>query len=232
MNLGELEAALDLSVQDKSLRGYFAAWINNALLELAADFELPALKLQTPYSLVITTAAWIFDLPANFQKMIFRAADSDYNEITRYRTFDTLDRLDIDHDDTGDHVTAVAVAEGETAGAEVKKIGVYPKATETIYLWYYKKPTVLVNPTDTPTCIPSSYHDRVIIPKAMIVAHRLLQDQVENFDIKPLQYWESKLAGGLRGSPVDGIGLINYLSKIQGGPRRHGGRDPVGLNLH
>jgi len=44
MNLGELESALNLAVLDKSLVGSFAAWINIALLELAAALDLPALK--------------------------------------------------------------------------------------------------------------------------------------------------------------------------------------------
>jgi len=228
MNLGELERALKLSVQDRSLEDQFPAWINNAILELAADFELPALKLRTPYTLSITTATWLYDLPANFHKKLFRCADANYNEIRQYRHIDYLDRLDMDHDETGDHPTAVATVEGD----EGNQIGVYPKATDTLYLWYYKRPTLLVSPADTPSCIPDSYHARVIIPKAVLKAFEHLQDQVENFDIKGLQYWQGKLAAGLRGSPSEGIGLINYLSKIQGGPKRTGGRDPVGIRFY
>jgi hypothetical protein len=224
MNLGELEAALDLSVGDKSLRSYCVRWLNTAILELAAAFELPALKTTTPTALVLTTAAWLFALPADFQKKLFRCADSDYNEIKVYRTLEYLDRLDMDHDDIGDHVTMVAVTDTQ--------IGVYPKANETLNLWYYRKPVVLARASDVPTCIPEAYHARVIIPKVMLKAYEHLQDQVENFDTKGLQYWQGKLAAGLNGSRIDGPGLINYLSKVQGGSRRTGGRDPVGIRYY
>lgn len=227
MNLGELEAALDLSVQDKSLRSHYASWLNTAILELAAAFELPALKTTVPTALAVTTATWLFALPTDFQKKLFRCADSNYDEITVYRTMEYLDRLDLDHDDVADtdgHVTMVAVTESQ--------IGIYPKANETIYLWYYKKPALLTRASDVPTYIPEAYHARVIIAKATLKAYEHLQDQVENFDTKGLQYWQGKLAAGLRGSPVDGPGLIHYLSKIQGGSRRTGGRDPVGIRYY
>jgi hypothetical protein len=225
MNLGELELALRRAVQDRSLEDFFTGWINNAILELAADFELPALKLRAPVPLTITTTDWLYDLPVDFQKNIFRCTDADYNEIRVYRTLDYLDRLDMDHDETGEHPSAVAWIEGD----EGNQIGVYPKADDTLYLWYYKKPTTLVGATDIPTCIPESYHARAILPKVMLKSYEHLQDQVENFDQKGLAYWQSKLVAGLRGSPVEGIGLVKYLSKAQGGSRRTGGRDPVGV---
>ena len=230
MNLGELEAALDLSVQDRSLRRYYAQWFNTALLELAAAYELPALKTVTPTSIVCTTATWLFPLPADFLKLIpgkkgfSGCADSDYNEVRIYRTLEYLDRLDMDHDDTGDHVTMVAVTDTQ--------IGVYPKANETIHLWYYKKPTALARASDVPTCIPEAYHARVILAKATLKAYEHLQDQVENFDTKGVQYWTGKLTSGLNGSRADGPGLVQYLDKVQGGSRRTGGRDPVGIRYY
>ena len=230
MNLGELEAALDLSVQDKSLREYYKQWLNTAILELAAAYELPALKTTTPASIVCTTAAWLFPLPADFLKLIPKkkgfsgCADSGYNEITVHRTMEYLDRIDLDHDDTGEHVSMVAITDTQ--------IGVYPRANETIYLWYYRKPTALSRASDVPTCIPEAYHARVIIAKATLKAYEHLQDQVENFDTKGLQYWQGKVVAGLRGSAMDGPGLIHYLSKVQGGPRRTGGRDPVGVRYY
>ena len=230
MNLGELEAALDLSVQDKSLRSHYAQWLNIGILELAAALELPALKTIIPWDIVFTIASWLAPLPADFLKLIpgkkgfTGCADSNYNEVRVYRTMEYLDRLDLDHDETGDHVTMVAVNE--------TYIGAYPKANETIHLWGYKKPTLLTRASDVPTCIPEAYHDRVLIPKATLKAYEHLLDQVENFDPKGLQYWQGKLAAGLRGSPVEGPGLIHYLSKIQGGSRRTGGRDPVGIRYY
>ena len=224
MNLGELEKAVALNVQDRSLQQYYASWINNALLELAAAFALPALKTLSPTTLTITTAAWLFPLPANFQKDLFRCADVNFNEVNVVRTMESLDRYDMDHDDTGDNVTHVAVTDTQ--------IGVYPRANDTLQLWYYMKPTTLTRASDVPTCVPEAYHARVILPKVILKAYEHLQDQVENFDQKGLQYWQAKLAAGLKGSPMDGPGLVHYLSNIQGGPRRHGGRDPAGIRYY
>jgi hypothetical protein len=198
-----LESALNLAVQDKSLVASFNAWINAAILELAAAFYLPALKTTVPTSLTVTTAAWLYALPADFHKFLFRCADGNYTEVRRYRTLDVLDLVDIDHDETGDNVTAVAVTETQ--------IGVYPLADDTLHLWYYKKPTPLIRASDVPTCIPEAYHWRVIIPKVARKAFEHLQDQVENFDPKGLQYWQGREAAGLRGSPTDGPGLVHYL---------------------
>lgn len=228
MNLGELEGALSLIVQEKSLEPYYKGWINNAILELATDYELPALKLLTPFPLEVNTSNWLWLLPDNFQKKLFRCANGEWGRVQvefQGKPFDIsyLDALDIDHDRTADHVTHAAVAEV----GDDHYLGLFPKANEILKLWFYQKPAVLDKPDDTPSCIPSGFHERVIIPRVIIKNFQLLQDQVENFDLKPLQYWEGKQKEGLYGSPMGPIGLINYLIKSQGGPRRHGGRDPI-----
>jgi hypothetical protein len=234
MNLGELEVAINLALDDRSLEENIKPWINNAILELAADFELPALKRRTPYSLTLTEDNWLFDLPADFHKKLFRCADENYRDIKRYRTLDALDALNLAHDATGDRPTAVATVDGDPGGSsgEKSQIGVYPKADTVIHLWYYRRPTLLARPSDIPVCIPDAYHSRVIVPKVVIKGLEHLQDQVENFDPKGLQLWQGKLVGGLQGSKVEGIGLINYLAKLQGGVKRTGGRDPVGARYY
>jgi len=230
MNLGELEAALSLIVQDKSLEPYFKDWINNAVLELATDYELPALKLLTPYSMPVDTSTWLHPLPGdcNYLKLLFRCANGDWGRVHvehQGKPIDIsyLDHRDIDHDETGDHVTHAAVADT----GDKQYLGIFPLATEILKLWFYQKPALLDKPEDVPVCIPAAFHERVILPRVIIKNYQLLQDQVENFDPKGLQYWDGKFKEGLYGSPMGTIGLINYLLKAQGGPRRHGGRDPI-----
>jgi hypothetical protein len=227
MTLAEMEARLALIVRDISLQSEFANMLNDAILELAADFDLPALKLITPYPLSVTNDEWIYTLPESYHKRLFRCRDSEYNKVTiRHRSTD-LDDLDEDHDETADHVTHVAVMDtGST-----KYLCTYPMATESLKLWFYEKPGILEEADDEPQCMPAEFQERVIIPKVIIKNYQLLQDQVENFDLKPLQYWESKLQEGLYGAPGRSIGLINWHVKLQGGPRRHGGRDPVGWRV-
>jgi hypothetical protein len=224
MNLGRLRQELRLAVADSSLAVYFTEWINDAILELATDFDLPALKRRTPYPFTVSTADWLFAAPACFHKKIFQARDSDYNAIRlRPRGLADLDLLDYDHDDAGDHVTDLAWEESGTPGY----VGVFPKANETINLWFYEPPATLVNEADEPVCIPAPYRARVILPKVIIKNFRLLQDMSVDPPHDSLKYWEAEYAKGLYGGARGDIGLINYLARAQGGPRRHGGRDPL-----
>jgi hypothetical protein len=41
----------------------FASWLNNAVLELTADFEFPALRLREPLLFVTKQTKWLYDLP-------------------------------------------------------------------------------------------------------------------------------------------------------------------------
>lgn len=224
MNLADMEEQLASIIRDTSLESMFITMINDAILEIAADVDLPALKSLTPTTLEVTTSAWLYDLPSTYHKRLFRATDSEYSELNICRHIEYLDDLDIDHDETDDHVRYVAVNDtGET-----KKIGVFPMAAESLNLWFFQKPTELTNPDDAPTCIPHEFQARVIFPKIIIKNFQLLMDQVENFDAKPLTYWENKYQEGLYGYRGGPIGLVNWIAKLRGGPRRHGGRDPIG----
>jgi len=229
MNLEQMEKELAVIIQDASLQPQFRAWINNAILEIAADFDLPTLRLIEPATFPVTETSWLFALPETFHKKLFRAADSKWSHITvknqeRPLEIDYLDRVDPGHQRVDKHVEMAAAANF----GGVNYLGVYPRATESIYLWFYEKPVELKKPGDSCTCIPPEFHERVIIPRVIIKGYQLLMDQTVNFDPKPLQYWQGKYSEGLYGSPMGPIGLINYLAKIRGGPRRHGGRDPIG----
>ena len=162
MNLGEIESELALYVQDDSLVVHFKGWINNAILEIANDFALPALKLKDPVTLTITESDWLYDMPSSYMKKLYKCYDSNWDKITISHALGDIDELDIDHDETADHATHVAVRDSQ--------IGVYPMAAEAIKLWYFEKPIELDASTDTPTCIPNQYHDRVIIPKVVVKA--------------------------------------------------------------
>ena len=218
MTLAELMEEIGELVADSRLESFFKRWINEAISEIAADFPLPALRLNEPTLLLVTTSTWIYDVPATYQKKLFRAADSEYTPIHIFPDLDSLDDLDLDHDDTGDHVTHVAVRD--------RKIGIYPMADESIKLWFYELPTALDGLGDIPTCIPTAYHSRVIIPKVVIKNFRALQDLVIDAPHQSLMFWQREYQKGLYGEPYGDIGLINYLAREKP-PRRHGGRDPI-----
>lgn len=224
MNLAEMERRLSLIVQDSSLAPEFAAMINDAILEIAADHDLPALKLLTPSAFPVTTDNWIWTLPENYHKSLFQCRDSAWERVNIRSRVEELDRLDIDHDEIGVHVTHVAAVDT----GEDKYLCTYPKANDTLQLWFYEKPARLEQSDDVCKCIPSEFHERVIFPKLIVKNYQLLTDQVEDFPLKPLEYWEGKLQEGLYGRRGGPKGLINWIIKLRGGPRRRGGRDPVG----
>ena len=218
MNLGELESELALYVQDDSLVVHFKGWINNAILEIANDFALPALKLKDPVSLTITESDWLYDMPSSYMKKLYKCYDSNWDKITISHSLGDIDELDIEHADTGDHITHVAMRD--------KQIGVYPMAAESINLWFYKLPTDLDGSTDIPSCIPNQYHDRVIIPKVVIKAYHLLMDLATQPPHQSLAWWMSKYRAGLYGEPGGDIGMINCLARDKK-VRRHGGSNPL-----
>lgn len=223
MTLGELKRRLALVVQDTSLEPEFDRMINDAILEIAADFDLPALRLLNPHPVSVTTADWLWPLPEKYHKNLFRCLDASGERVKVLHRLEDLEALDLKHEDEDEYVTHVAVMD---TGVD-NFLCIYPKAVDTLKLWFYERPNYLEKSGDTCRCIPLEFQERVIIPKAIIKNYQLLQDQVQNFDLKPLQYWEGKLREGLFGSP-NSIGLFNFITKAQGGPRRRGGRDPIG----
>ena len=218
MNLEQLQAELELIVVDASLASHFTDWLNLAINEIAFDFSLPALKLQEPVSLTVNETDWLYDMPSSYQKNLFKCYDSDWSKITVKRSLSDLDAADIDHDETADHVTRVAVRD--------LKIGIYPKAAEDIKLWFYEKPTDLVESVDVLTCIPEAYHYRVVISKVVVKNYHLLMDMSTNPPHRSLEWWRGNYSEGLFGSARGDIGLINCLARDKK-PKRRGGRDPL-----
>jgi|GEM_PF-2459099 len=222
MNLGELVQEIGLIVQDPSLERFFERWVNQAILALATDFDLPALKLIRPATFNVSTADWVFDAPDNFLKGLFKCRDSAGNKVHICNSIDKLDDLDPDHTEIGDHITDIAVMEHGTG----KKFCVYPKANETAQVWFFERPAVLVKAGDIPTCIPEGFHHRVIIPKVVLNNFRLLQDMATEAPHQSLAYWEEEYRKGLFGTPRGDNGLFSVIAKSLN-PRRHGGRDPL-----
>lgn len=160
-----------------------------------------------------------------FHKNLFRATDSVGNFLTipspsnPFR-FDDLDRMDVNHSDTGPHVTHLAVSE------DGSKMGIHPKANETLSLWFYIKPTPMTLPTDVPAAIPEAFRKRVLIPKVVIKNFKYLQDLMSQPPHQSLQWWQGEYMNGLYGTGGE-IGMLNYFARNKR-PRRHGGRDPIG----
>jgi hypothetical protein len=227
MNLGQMQAELSLIIKDASLQPFLTDWINNAILEVAADFELPPLKLVDPVDLEVDTSAWLWLLPDDFHKKVFRVQWQDSDGVLhRVHIVEHIDHLSgRDHTLTADAVAEVV----ETVQGNRHYLGIHPLADNTLKVWYYRLPTTLSDPGDTCDCIPPGFERRVIYPKLIIQNYQFIVDLVLDFPVTngPLQYWQAELAKGLYGASGQ-IGLLNFFGKTQNRPRRHGGRDPIG----
>ena len=229
MNLSDMETALAEVVKDSGLALSFTQKLNDTILELAGDFELPALKLLDPVPLTVDGTKWLWPMPDSFHKKLSRVENSSitpWGRIHIHRDIEDLTRHNPAHDTTGDHVTGVATA--MQGAGWVLGIHPLPLAAEALQLWFYRKPTILVKPADVPDCIPPEYHYRVIVVKCVLKNFRMFTDAIEDGPMKSVTYWEELYRRGLYGEPRGDIGLINYLAKLRGGPRRTGGRDSIG----
>lgn len=227
MNLKELEEEISILVNDSRLSAFYKRWINEAVLAVADDLALPALKLKNPETLEITEDAWTYTLPEQFQKQVFRVGAFNGTELSAVNYvpiekakggFEELETLDPGHTFTAPHPEKYAVLS--------RTIGVFPKAADTLYLWFYEKPTPLKDARDVPTCIPDSYHHRVIIPKLVIKNFRILQDMIVMAPHQSIAFWQTEYKNGLYGERGGDMGLVNVIAR-ENPPRRHGGRDPI-----
>ena len=229
MNLEGMLAYLGKLVNDPNIPPGLTQMINDTILELAGDFELPALKLLDPVPLTVDDSKWLWPMPDSFHRdltMVRNSSLSPWGHVHIERHIEDLNRRNPEHDRTGDNVTTVAV--GSQGNDWYLGIRPLPLSQNILQLWFLRKPTLLAKPTDVPDCFPPEYHERVILPKCVIKNFRFFTDAIEDGPMKSLGYWEGLYKQGLYGSPMGDIGLVNYLAKLRGGPRRRGGPDPIG----
>lgn len=233
MNLEQMEAELGIIIKDGSLKPLLRGWINDAILEVATDYDLPPLALADPYSLGVDTSKWLWPLPGTFHKKLFmvKYMDSSGNERRLHHIHkDPTHIKSKNHTRTGDRVHEVSVV---PQGSSFY-LGIYPLAAQSLYLWFYQKPAVLTEDADICDCIPFNFVPQVIYPKLIIKNFQFIVDQVVDFPISagPLQYWQGELRKGLHGAPGFGTGLLGYFNINFNPPHRSGGRDPIGARSY
>ena len=237
MTLKDLEDYIDGITDDASVKPFFKDWINEAILQVASDVELPALRLVTPVEVTVDDTNWIWPLSASFHKLLFRCGYTDsstgqFRQVTVHDRIEDLERRD--HTKIEDRVTGVAtfLQEDPAGGGQKAYLGIYPMpmAPVTLFTWFYQLPVVLNGPDDVCGCIPPEYHARVIPPYVIVKNYQFLVDMVVNLGIQGLTYWEGKVNEAMVGRAGGPLGLRYYLAKLHGPPRRTGGRDPMGYN--
>ena len=229
MNLEGMLAYLTALVRDPNIPPGLTQMLNDTCLELAGDFELPALKLLDPVPLTVDDSKWLWPMPDSFHKKLFMVRNSSltpWGRVHIHHDIEDLNRRNPEHDSTAANVSTVATGmQGENWYLGIRPL---PLTQNVLQLWYYRKPALLIKPTGVPDCMPPEYHERVILAKCVIKNFRFFTDAIEDGPMKSLGYWEGLYKQGLYGSPMGDIGLVNSLAKLRGGPRRHGGSDPIG----
>ena len=186
------------------------------MLELAGQFEIPALRLRTPATLTTVNTEWLYNMSAAvhvttgyvFHKIVFRIASA-----TKTRgfylndTLSALDAVDYLHATTGAAVTRLAV-EGST-------VGIYPKAPDSLKVWFYRKPIEMDDPTDEPDGMTPEFSYRVLIPMVILKAFRVYPELVSEGDgdnSRSVVWWSERLRAGLVGDGAQ-IGWLDAIRK-------------------
>lgn len=217
MNLSQLEIELHMVLRDVTVQQSFPTWLNQSMLELAQSYELPDLKLKTPAVLTTVNTEWqydIFDDVAHPQgyvylKKLFRVtnpSDDDRN-VPIARSIQAIDELDKDHNETDTEITKI--------GIEGRTLAVHRMATDSLNLWFYRRPVDMVNSTDEPDGLDRQYHYTVLIPHVVLRAFRIYPDlAVATFgeNTRALQWWSGRLRAGIYGD-ASTIGLLSNLAK-------------------
>jgi hypothetical protein len=233
MDLAQMQAELEYLIKDSRLNEWLVGWINDAILDVATDYDLPPLALADPYTLAVDTSKWLWPLPSTFHKKVFLAkyvgTDDVEHSISRIHKDPTYLKNQ-DHTLTADSVSEIAVI---PQGKDFY-LGIYRLADQDLKLWFYQKPTVLVDPSDECDCIPFNFVAQVIYPKLIIKNYQFIVNMVNDFPATagPLQYWQGQLALGLNGGRGQGTGLLGYFNINYHPPRIGGGKDAMGLRSY
>ena len=235
MNRGDLKTELSVVLHDPSVESNFDTWLNDELLQLAFEFALPSLRLRTPASLVVNNAAWQYNLTAathasgfTFQKKLYRVTNTVFTTGMRIDVdLNILDDIDPDHSDTGTNVQRVAY---ELDLHNNAVLGIWPMASETLSLWFYRRPTTMTADTNIPE-FPDAHHYDVLIPRLVLRAFRVYPELATEGgagdSARALALWTARYQAGLYGDGAS-IGLINTLRKSR--PMRiRGPRPGMGL---
>jgi hypothetical protein len=234
MTLDDLKTELRSVLRDPTVENSFTTWLNQAVTEISAEYELPVLRLRQPAVLTTTTADYLYDIadavhPLGYlyQKRVFKVTSAQFQQGFGLEPDPRwLDDTDPGRTQIGDSVMRVAI-EGD-------QISVFPRASDSLSLWFYRKPVAMVAGTDEPDGIPDPYCRRVLVPHVVLWAFRNYPDELAygtpGNETKMLVLWQGRLNAGLYGNGVE-IGLMQYITKAQrvGTPRLRGA--PMGSGL-
>lgn len=225
MERSELVDKVKRVIRDPYLATFIPDWINEAIFLIATEFHLPTLRRIEPYTASLSENDWLYPtesvpFPSDYHKRLIRCENSTRTAIEIARSIEAVIGMDSDHSVTSSVVEVIGICDHR------RQFVVYPRATDTLYMWYYKKPETLDSETSELLCIPAPYDVNVLVPKVILIGFQHLPDLMIDSTDRPLQYWKQEYSTGLYGGRSGDIGMVNYFLR-EHGVRRHGGDDPL-----
>ena len=234
MTLDELTVEIKSVCQNPTIESSITTWLNQAVLELAGQYELPQLRLRQPAVLTTTTADYLYPitdavhpLGYEYQKRVFRITSSAFQYgFGLEGEPQWINSIDPTHAQTGESIQRIAV--------EGNELVVWPKADDSLNVFYYRKPIPMVDGDDLPDGVAEPFHYRVLVPYVVLRAMRLYPEEmpysVTGDNTKALLRFQGMLNSGLYG---DGVmeGWLHFIQKGErvGTPRLRGA--PMGSSL-
>ena len=218
MNLSDLQTEIQIILPDPTVESSITSFLNDEILQLSYQYDLPALKVKRPFVLTTTNIEWLYSMTTDvthvegfvYQKMVWRITNPsvDDADIPVDRLVETIDRLDPNHDETATDISRAAV--------EDDAIAVFPMANDSLNIWAFRAPIAMSNPTDVPDGIPEAFHYRVLVPRVILrmfkVYPELATEGGAGDSLRALQLWTNRLQAGLYGDGGE-MGMLDALRK-------------------
>ncbi len=169
MTFLELKNEVKSSIEDPSFDTLVGPYLNDALLEVCELVDLPALKVYSTVTTVLSTA--YAALPSNFSRLTFCSYRGEPVKILM-GGLETLLAQDPDLDDTGD-VTHVA-PEGTTLYYTA-----IPSSAIAMPVVYYREAAQMVADSDVPEAIPAYLNHDVLVARAAMKAWMKIEESME-----------------------------------------------------
>lgn len=192
-----IEAIQRKLIDDSYTAERFVALINKALLDIASykdpetgeEIFLPA--LETNSTVTTNTLASCINLPSDYHKNLYAvtSADSPKPPITILANLQALAKRWRDNWNASGAIEEVAVAQNRLLWYQP-----IPPTPDTLTLFYYMNPPVLVNENQEPSCIPAHLQEDLIVSHVLKELFSEVEDGAEGAKKINTSYYENKFA--------------------------------------
>jgi hypothetical protein len=197
MNLGQIISEIEDAVQDETyLSGTIQTMINEAVLTIATGDMIPGKyqlspplpNLYTAGDVLTVVDTGYLSLPTDYNRNVVMVVDSNGDVIPSEESFKKF--MTTYADQESGNVFKYAIN-----GDKLHYRGI-PTASTTLTVHYYTDPDTLSDSTDTPSCIPSPLHRKLIVGYVCRELFNRIEDGIDGQKINT-GYYANEYASGL-----------------------------------